>query len=135
MCIFCMIAKGEIPSNKIYEDESVIAFLDINPTSYGHTLVVPKEHCDSFLDCPDETRNHVFEVASKLANKLEQTLHCDGINILCNVHEAAGQSVNHFLVHLRRLYYAIFITSSYYFSHCLCYYCIRCLFFKKNAIR
>ena len=96
MCIFCMIANGEIPSNKIYEDESVIAFLDINPTSYGHTLVVPKEHCDSFLDCPDETRNHVFEVASKLANKLEQTLHCDGINILSNVHEAAGQSVNHF---------------------------------------
>ena len=47
MCIFCMIANGEIPSNKIYEDESVIAFLDINPTSYGHTLVVPKEHCDS----------------------------------------------------------------------------------------
>lgn len=96
MCIFCMIANGEIPSNKIYEDESVIAFLDINPTSYGHTLVVPKEHCDSFLDCPDETRNHVFEVASKLANKLEQTLHCAGINILSNVHEAAGQSVNHF---------------------------------------
>ena len=81
MCIFCMIANGEIPSNKIYEDESVIAFLDINPTSYGHTLVVPKEHCDSFLDCPDETRNH-------------------GINILSNVHEAAGQSVNHFHVHL-----------------------------------
>ena len=100
MCIFCMIANGEIPSNKIYEDESVIAFLDINPTSYGHTLVIPKEHCDSFLDCPDETRNHVFEVVSKLANKLEQTLHCDGINILSNVHEAAGQSVNHFHVHL-----------------------------------
>lgn len=100
MCIFCMIANGEIPSNKIYEDESVIAFLDINPTSYGHTLVVPKEHCDSFLDCPDETRNHVFEVANKLANKLEQTLHCDGINILTNVHEAAGQSVKHFHIHL-----------------------------------
>ena len=64
------------------------------------TLVVPKEHCDSFLDCPDEIRNHVFEVASKLANKLEKTLHCDGINILSNVHEAAGQSVNHFHVHL-----------------------------------
>ena len=56
---------GEIPSNKIYEDESVIAFLDINPTSYGHTLVVPKEHCDSFR-LSRETRNHVFEVASKL---------------------------------------------------------------------
>ena len=58
-------------------------------------LLFQKNIDDSFLDCPDETRNHVFEVASKLANKLEQTLHCDGINILSNVHEAAGQSVNH----------------------------------------
>lgn len=66
MCIFCMIANGEIPSNKIYEDESVIAFLDINPTSYGHTLVVPKEHCDSFLDCSDESEIMVFELQVNL---------------------------------------------------------------------
>ncbi len=100
MCIFCSIAKGEIPSNKIYEDEMVIAFLDINPTSYGHTLVVPKKHCDSFLDCEDEIRNHVFKVAQQLANTLEEKLHCDGINVLSNIHEAAGQSVSHFHVHL-----------------------------------
>lgn len=100
MCIFCSIVQKEIPSHQIYEDDLVIAFLDINPTSLGHTLVVPKEHCDSFLDCPDKVRNHVFEVAQKLANKMEKALHCDGINILSNVHEAAGQSVSHFHVHL-----------------------------------
>ena len=100
MCIFCMIANGEIPSYKVYEDESVLAFLDVNPTAYGHTLVIPKEHCDSFLDCPAEVRNHVFEVAQMLANKLEKNLKCDGINLLSNMHEAAGQSVHHFHVHL-----------------------------------
>ncbi len=100
MCIFCSIVNGEIPSNKIYEDDMVIAFLDINPTSYGHTLVVPKKHCDSFLDCEDEVRDHVFKVAQQLANTLEEKLHCDGINILSNIHEAAGQSVSHFHVHL-----------------------------------
>ncbi len=100
MCIFCSIVNGEIPSNKIYEDDMVIAFLDINPTTYGHTLVVPKKHCDSFLDCEDEVRDHVFKVAQQLASTLEEKLHCDGINILSNVHEAAGQSVSHFHVHL-----------------------------------
>ena len=55
MCVFCSIVKGDIPSNKLYEDDMVIAFFDINPTSYGHCLVVPKEHCDSFLDCPTKT--------------------------------------------------------------------------------
>lgn len=100
MCIFCSIAKGDIPSHKIYEDETVISFFDINPTSYGHCLVVPKEHCSSFLDCPDHVRNHVFEIAQKIANQLETKLNCDGINILSNIHEAAGQSVEHFHVHL-----------------------------------
>lgn len=100
MCIFCSIVNGEIPSNKIYEDDMVIAFLDINPTSYGHTLVVPKEHCNSFLDCKEDIRDHVFKVAQQLANKIEDKLQCDGINILSNVHEAAGQSVEHFHVHL-----------------------------------
>lgn len=100
MCIFCDIAAGKIPSNKLYEDDTVIAFFDVNPTSYGHCLVVPKEHCQSFLDCPDDTRNHVFQVAQTLANQLTEKLHCDGMNILSNINEAAGQSVPHFHVHL-----------------------------------
>ena len=64
MCIFCSIAKKEIPSHTIYEDDQVLAFLDINPTAVGHTLVIPKEHCDSFLDCPPALRDHVFESSS-----------------------------------------------------------------------
>ena len=100
MCIFCSIAKKEIPSHCIYEDDTVLAFLDINPTAQGHTLVIPKEHCASFLDCPASLRDHVFEVAQMLANRLEKELGCDGINVLSNIHEAAGQSVEHFHVHL-----------------------------------
>ncbi|MBB5183469.1 HIT family protein [Catenisphaera adipataccumulans] len=100
MCIFCDIAAGKIPSNTLYEDDQVIAFFDINPTSYGHCLVVPKQHCESFLDCPADVRDHVFEVAQKLANRLCDVLHCDGMNVLTNINEAAGQSVMHFHVHL-----------------------------------
>lgn len=100
MCIFCSIANHEIPSYTIYEDEQVIAFLDINPTSYGHTLVVPKTHCHSFLDCPEDVMNHVFKIAQQLANQFCRVLQCDGMNILSNIHEAAGQSVEHFHVHL-----------------------------------
>ena len=100
MCIFCEIAKGAIPSHKLYEDEQVIAFFDINPTSYGHALVVPKEHCDSFLTCKKETLDHVFEVAQALANRLKENLNCEGVNILTNCGSAAGQSVEHFHVHI-----------------------------------
>ena len=100
MCIFCQIASGEIPSHKIYEDESVIAFFDIQPTSYGHALVVPKKHFDSFLTCDPETLHHVFEVAQALANRFKDTLNCDGVNILSNCGSAAGQSVEHFHVHI-----------------------------------
>lgn len=100
MCIFCSIVNGEIPSHKIYEDDYVNAFFDINPTSYGHCLVVPKEHCDSFLDCRSEIRDEVFKTAQMLAKKLEERLNCDGINVLTNIHETAGQTVNHFHVHL-----------------------------------
>ena len=100
MCIFCSIVKGDIPNYTIYEDETVLAFLDVNPTTYGHTLVIPKQHCDSFLTCPEDVRNHVFEVAQMIANKMETVLKCDGINLLSNMHEEAGQSVNHFHVHL-----------------------------------
>ena len=100
MCIFCDIADHKIPSYTLYEDEQVIVFFDIQPTSYGHCLVVPKTHCTSFLDCPETIRDHVFKVAQTIANRLCDTLHCDGINVLTNIHEAAGQTVEHFHVHL-----------------------------------
>ena len=100
MCIFCSIVKGDIPNYTIYEDEKVLAFLDVNPTSVGHTLVIPKKHYESFIECEKEDLDHVFEVAQQIAKKMEESLGCDGINVLSNVREAAGQSVHHFHVHL-----------------------------------
>lgn len=99
-CIFCKIVSGEIPSYKIYEDDKVLAFLDISQITRGHTLVIPKKHYDSFLDVDSETLQHMIVVAQKLANELTDKLNCKGMNILSNVNEVAGQSVKHFHIHL-----------------------------------
>lgn len=100
MDIFCQIANGTIPSHKVYEDDRVMAFLDIAPASYGHTLVIPKSHVESFLDCPPALLHHMLDVAQQLANVLMDNLKCDGINLLSNAKEAAGQTVPHFHIHL-----------------------------------
>lgn len=100
MCIFCSIVNKEIPNYTIYEDESVLAFLDVNPTAKGHTLVIPKTHYDSFIECDSKDLHHVMVVAQKIAKKMESELPCDGINVLTNIRQAAGQSVNHFHIHL-----------------------------------
>ena len=99
-CIFCAIAAGEIPSFKIYEDEYVLAYLDINPFSKGHTLVIPKEHTTGMLDTPDETLSAVISRVKKVANRLKSALPCDGFNILQNNGEAAGQTVMHLHFHI-----------------------------------
>lgn len=99
-CIFCAIAAGEIPSFKIYEDEFVLAYLDINPFSKGHTLVIPKEHTAGMLDTPDETLSAVISRVKKVANRLKSALPCDGFNILQNNGEAAGQTVMHLHFHI-----------------------------------
>lgn len=99
-CIFCKIARGEIPSYKVYEDNIVIAYLDINPASRGHTLVVTKEHFSNMTTCPKDILDHVFEVAQKIAQAQIAQLGADGVNILTNVGEAAGQTVMHFHVHV-----------------------------------
>lgn len=100
MCIFCKIINAEIPSYKLYEDEDVLAFLDISQVTKGHTLVVPKRHYDSILDCDPQDLQRVIAVTQKLGKQLSQTLNCKGMNILSNVNEIAGQSVFHFHVHL-----------------------------------
>lgn len=99
-CIFCKIGNGEIPSNKVYEDQDVVAFLDINPASRGHTLVIPKEHFDDFTKAPRDVISHVFLVAQLVSQACIKELGADGVNILTNVGEAAGQSVKHFHVHV-----------------------------------
>lgn len=100
MCIFCDIIEGKIPSYTIYEDDTVKAFLDISQVTKGHTLVVPKVHYDNFLECECEVMNHVMEIAQTLGKSIMHKLNANGMNILSNINEVAGQSVKHFHVHL-----------------------------------
>jgi histidine triad (HIT) family protein len=99
-CVFCAIAAGEIPSFKVYEDELVLAYLDINPFSKGHTLVIPKEHSTGLLDTSDETLSALISRVRKVAAHLKSALPCDGFNILQNNGEAAGQTVMHIHFHI-----------------------------------
>ena len=99
-CVFCAIAKGEIPSFKVYEDDVVLAYLDINPFSVGHTLVIPKRHSAGLLDTDDETLAAVLARVKKVAAHIKATLPCDGFNILQNNGEAAGQTVHHLHFHI-----------------------------------
>ncbi len=100
MCVFCKIINKEIPSSVVYEDNDVLAILDLSQATYGHTLVMPKKHVETFLDLDDETTSKVFSVTRNLANKLKNKLGADGINIVNNSYESAGQSVMHMHVHI-----------------------------------
>lgn len=100
MCIFCSIVNKEIPSSCIYEDDKVMAFLDLSQVTKGHTLVVPKQHYDNILECDDETLAHLIKVVKMLAVRITERLDAKGVNILNNTHEAAGQTVNHLHFHI-----------------------------------
>lgn len=99
-CVFCAIAEGEIPSFKVYEDDLVLAYLDINPFAKGHTLVIPKAHSKGLLDTSDETLVAIISRVKKVAAHVALTLGCDGFNILQNNGEAAGQTVRHLHFHI-----------------------------------
>ncbi len=99
-CIFCKIAAGEIPAATLYENEEFRVILDAGPAAKGHMLVLPKEHYADILEMPEELVGKAFTVAKKMAVKMEEELECDGINVLQNNHEAAGQTVFHFHIHL-----------------------------------
>ena len=93
-CIFCKIGRGEIPSYKVYEDNEVLAFLDINPASRGHTLVITKEHFSSRLTCPKNILDHAFEVAQLVAQAAVSQLGATGVNFISNAGASAGQTVH-----------------------------------------
>lgn len=99
-CIFCKIVNGEIPCAKIYEDDDVLAFLDISQTTVGHTLVIAKRHYDNFLSTPKEIMHKVMNVAQTIGQSQIRNLHAKGVNILTNCYPAAGQTVMHFHVHV-----------------------------------
>ena len=99
-CIFCGIAEGEIPSFKVYEDEQVLAYLDINPFTKGHTLVIPKEHYKGLLDADDKVLADLIVKVKKIAAHVALSIGCDGFNILQNNGNAAGQTVRHVHFHI-----------------------------------
>ncbi|WLR47617.1 HIT family protein [Halobacillus litoralis] len=99
-CIFCKIIDGEIPSAKVYEDDEVYAFLDISQVTKGHTLVIPKQHCQDIYNTHPETAEKLFSRVPKIANAIKQTYAPVGLNVLNNNEEAAGQSVFHLHIHL-----------------------------------
>lgn len=99
-CIFCKIASGEIPSTTLYEDKDFRVIFDISPASKGHVLILPKEHSDNVFDLPEETASKIYVLAKKVAAAVKEALGCDGVNILQNNGEAAGQSVFHLHMHI-----------------------------------
>ena len=99
-CIFCKIANGEIPSATIYEDEDFRVILDLSPASKGHALILPKEHYANLFELDDEKAGKVLVVAKKVITKMKEILNCDGYNLVQKNGEAAGQTVNHFHLHL-----------------------------------
>ena len=100
MCIFCKIINNEIPSYKVYEDDDVLAFLDISQTTKGHTVVISKKHVPNILDTDEETYLKVMKVVFQLAKQITENLNAPGVNILHNANEVAGQTVNHMHFHI-----------------------------------
>ena len=99
-CVFCKIARGEIPAKIVYENSKIIAFLDINPRNEGHTLVIPKTHYQSLLDMPEEILSELLIVAKELCEKMKNKLQAKGFNLVINIGKVAGQEVPHFHLHI-----------------------------------
>jgi len=99
-CIFCKIVRGEIPSAKVMENEKVLAFLDINPVSKGHTLVIPKAHYGTYPEMPVDVLAALGDALQKIGRAVKSQLNSAGFNILLNNDRAAGQLINHSHFHL-----------------------------------
>ena len=100
MCIFCDIIDHKIPSAVVYEDEKVLAILDISQVTYGHTLVMPKKHVRNIIEADEEAVLACVSVAKKLAAQIVTNTKANGVNVLTNCGEAAGQSVDHLHFHI-----------------------------------
>ena len=99
-CIFCKIANGEIPSATLYEDEDFRVILDLGPASKGHALILPKEHAANIFELPDDLAAKAIVLAKNIAATLKEGLNADGVNIVQNNGEVAGQTVFHFHMHI-----------------------------------
>lgn len=99
-CIFCKIANGEISSLTIYEDELFRAILDVSPATKGHTLIVPKDHCNDLFELSKIQATKIMSVAQVVGKQLQEKLNCQGMNIIQNNGSVAGQTVFHYHLHL-----------------------------------
>ena len=101
-CIFCKIIKGDIPCMKLFEDDKVLAFLDVNPDSDGHTLIIPKEHYMDIFDIPTDVLSHIYSVSKDIMKLLEEKLGCNGFSLLQN--NGSVQEVKHYHLHIKPYY-------------------------------
>jgi histidine triad (HIT) family protein len=104
-CIFCRIVAGEMPAVRVLETPGVLAFLDIAPVHYGHTLIIPKAHHENLLELPDALWTEIGRVCRRVAQALRTTLSAQGFNVQMNNFEAAGQVVFHAHLHVIPRYY------------------------------
>ena len=100
MCIFCDIINNQINSYKIYEDDVVVAILDIAQVTTGHCLVIPKEHYSNIFELPDHVSSHIFKVVTHISKMLKEKLNFTDLNLLNNNGPLAEQTVNHFHIHI-----------------------------------
>lgn len=105
-CIFCRIVQGQLPAARILETPGVLAFLDIAPVNYGHTLVIPKVHYQNLLDLPDDLWTEIGQVSRRVAQALQGGLKAQGFNLGMNNFEAAGQVVFHAHLHVIPRYFS-----------------------------
>lgn len=99
-CIFCKIIKGKIPCTKIYEDDNILAFLDIGPANKGHTLVIPKDHHETLLDMPDQLLCVLMRKVKKVAKAVMEGMSVKGFNVMQSNYPVSGQQVPHYHVHI-----------------------------------
>ena len=99
-CVFCRIVTGEHPAEIVYQDERVIAFLDINPLNPGHTLVIPKSHVESLSELPEALSGSLLTAAARVAKAAREALGAAGVNLVLNDGRAAGQAVPHLHLHV-----------------------------------
>ncbi|PIR01906.1 MAG: HIT family protein [Candidatus Nealsonbacteria bacterium CG_4_9_14_3_um_filter_35_11] len=99
-CIFCQIIKKELPASIIFEDEQVLAFLEINPLAEGHTLVVPKEHFENIFDIEEDLLKKIIFVSKKISEKMKEALGTEGVNLVQRSGIVAEQGVFHFHLHI-----------------------------------
>lgn len=101
-CLFCKIVNNEIPSYKLYEDDLVLCFLDINPDSNGHSLIIPKKHYKDLDDIDENTLNHIMKISKKIKILLEDKLNIDGLTLIQNNGDV--QEIKHYHLHLKPYY-------------------------------